>query len=151
MSIITIKFRFQGHIIGKPRMTQGDKRRNPPRPIVAQYILFKDHINIIAKQAGYRSDMIILQCHIQAFLPGIKGDHPGQRHHTKPDGDNIIKAVLDALTTNDSEVYSGGWEKYVMGKDGEFIDVSLTVIDIPQEHSFYFDVKYNRPQMQEGL
>jgi Holliday junction resolvase RusA-like endonuclease len=123
--MLLIRFTFFGQVIGKPRMTQSDKWKNPPRPAVSRWYAFKDHFYLTARAAGYHPDYKINQCHVVAYLPGKKGIPPGAPHQSAPDADNIFKAVLDALTINDSGCWKISTEKYIDDGQGSRLEVTL--------------------------
>jgi len=91
---------------GKPRMTQRDKWMR--RPCVIRYRQFCDAVRA-SWPAGvpYPAE----GAHITFYLPMPKSwsrakrdAHRGQAHQGKPDVDNLLKAVLDALHTDDAFV-----------------------------------------------
>jgi len=120
-----IRFAYFGPVMGKPRMTQSDKWKNPPRPAVARWYAFKDHFYLTAREAGYYPNYRIDQCHVVAYLPGRKGSPPGRPHQIPPDADNIFKAVLDALTDNDSACWKISLEKYTGSAQDARLEVTL--------------------------
>lgn len=106
--------------MGKPRMTQRD--RWAKRPAVLRYHAFKDRL---------RECLADLPC-LRALLEGGTVHHlswtaylpmppswpkrkraalAGALHRAKPDRDNIDKAILDALFSEDSGIASGHLEK----------------------------------------
>lgn len=95
--------------MGKPRMTRRDKWKK--RPCVVAYHAFKDQCRA--------QDMIIpVPCKITFNMPmpsswsqKKKAQMDGQPHLQKPDIDNLVKAVLDAVLEEDSHVWSISAEK----------------------------------------
>lgn len=94
-----------GQPIGKPRMTRSDKWKK--RACVMQYRKWADR----ARQDAFGSDAQRLTLEhptvlsVTAYIqPTGKAKHAGPHTH-KPDSDNIMKAVKDALFTNDQMVY----------------------------------------------
>lgn len=89
--------------IAKPRMTQRDKWKK--RPVVLAYHHFKDE----ARRMGI---VVPEQCKIIFHLPipsswskTKKAQHIGKPHLARPDLDNMLKALYDALLTEDSHVW----------------------------------------------
>lgn len=100
--------------IGKVRMVRSDTWSK--RPAVAKYWLFKDQLNILARQNGY---IISDHLDITFYLPmpdswseKKKKLMEGQHHDQKPDVDNLCKAFLDSLTADDSKIYDIHIRKY---------------------------------------
>lgn len=129
-----IEFIYQGKPIGKPRMTQRDVWMK--RPCVVQYYQFKDAIRKAAKDAGYDESMVILQIRLIAFIAIPKSWSKrrvsavaGRAHDQKPDISNILKAVEDSLTDDDSKIFYVDAEKYWNDGIGERIEVMLTVAE----------------------
>ena len=114
-----ICFEYTGPAIGKPRMTRRDKY-SPPRVCVARWFAFKDAFILAAKQAGYCPDTDnILELAVTARFAMPRSwsatkrmVNEGEHHRSKPDCDNILKAVADALTKEDSGIYHMAIYKY---------------------------------------
>lgn len=91
--------------VAKPRMTQRDKWLKPRRPAVQKYYDFK--MQCLLEQVFLPED----GAHIIFFLPmpkswskKKKAEMYGQRHKQRPDLSNLIKALEDALYTDDSKI-----------------------------------------------
>lgn len=91
--------------IPKPRMTRSDKWMK--RKCVMQYWAFKDEINSLKVRVNPDG------CKITFVLPmpeswskKKKTDMNGQPHRQKPDVDNLIKALCDALYDDDAHVWN---------------------------------------------
>lgn len=92
--------------VAKPRMTRRDKWLDPPRPGVRKYWDFKDQIrnhNITVPESG---------AHIVFHMPMPKSwskknqrEMNGKPHQVRPDIDNIIKALLDAVFDEDAHIW----------------------------------------------
>lgn len=105
--------------VPKPRMTQRDKFRK--RPPVLRYRAFKDLCRLHGVEIpehGY---------HVTFILPMPKSwtkkkriAMNGQPHQQKPDKDNLEKALLDAVYTDDSKVWDGRVTK-LWGENGQII------------------------------
>lgn len=101
--------------VGKPRMTQRDKWAQ--RPCVMRYWDFKDKLMASALKQRYRPEMDVYCIDASVFLPMPDSwskakckQHEGQPHRQKPDADNILKGICDALLKDDS----GVWDKRIM-------------------------------------
>ncbi len=92
--------------VGKPRQTQRD--RWAKRPAVLRYRAFCD-----AVRAQWPADLALpLAFHVVFRLPipksrrtGVDALTEGQPHDQKPDVDNMVKALLDALCAEDKAVW----------------------------------------------
>ena len=106
--------------IGKPRMTQRDRWKK--RPAVLRYHAFKDRVREEISRTPELKRLIdsgeIGHLSWKAYLPvpaswtkRKKAEMAGALHRAKPDRDNIDKAILDALFTDDSGIAAGHLEK----------------------------------------
>lgn len=105
--------------IGKPRMIRSDRWRS--RPETSAYWFFKAQVRrlgITLPESGY---------HITFVLPMPKSwskkkrqQHDGQPHQTKPDKDNLEKALLDAIFDDDCRIWDGRVTKR-WGETGQII------------------------------
>lgn len=95
--------------MGKPRMTRADawKKRKP----IERYWQFKDAIRQEAQK--FPGWMLPSNPEITFYIPMPKSSGKkwqremlGQPHQKKPDIDNLIKALLDALLDNDGHIWS---------------------------------------------
>lgn len=98
--------------IGKPRMTRADRWKK--RPCVMRYRVWAD----LARQVVY-GDLAMkarllapTEIVVMAYFEPPKGKRRLGPHTQKPDGDNILKAVCDALFQNDEMIYKKTVEKY---------------------------------------
>jgi len=91
--------------MGKPRMVRSDAWKK--RPCVTRYWAFKDELNLLCNQVGYRQgEELFATFNIpipKSRKKGKKALHPGQKHDQKFDVDNIVKAVLDCLLPSGDE------------------------------------------------
>lgn len=120
--------------VPKPRMTQRDRFRL--RPPVLRYRAFCDEVRlrkISIPPAG---------AHITFVLPMPKSwskakrqQQLGKPHLQKPDTDNLIKAVLDAVHEEDQGIWDIRGTK-VWGNEGQII--IFHSLDIPT-YSFHFE------------
>ena len=92
--------------IPKPRMSQRDKWLKPPRPAVQRYWDFCLQCKL---------EKVVLPCygaHVIFILPmpdswseKKKGQTNGIPHMQRPDLSNLLKALEDAIYTEDSVIY----------------------------------------------
>ncbi len=117
-----MKYIFDIVPMGKPRMVQSDKWRVNPnhrdprkrqREVVARYWQYKDDLQKLCLMNKFKIKETI---DMQVYLPmppswseKKKLAMNGKPHQQKPDGDNILKGFLDALTTNDEII----WDKHI--------------------------------------
>lgn len=99
--------------VAAPRQTQRD-RWSPSEPVL-RYRAFCDDLGVLANQAGWTlGDTLDVVFHI-AMPPSWSNKKrlamEGQPHQQKPDTDNLVKALCDCLTTDDSHVWSIRAEK----------------------------------------
>ena len=98
----------------KPRMTRADRWKK--RPIVLKYW---DFCNELERQAikleyipGDKVSLVFFIPMPKSWSKKKREQMLGKPHKAKPDIDNLAKAFLDALLTEDSYVYSLSAEKY---------------------------------------
>ena len=99
-----------------PRQTQSDRWKK--RPCVLRYRAFRDEVRL-------KNVVIENGCHITFFMPmpqswskKKKLEHTGAPHQAKPDLDNILKAILDAIFEDDAHIYKLSAEKLWAEKGG---------------------------------
>ena len=105
--------------MGKPRMTRADKWKK--RPEVMRYRAFCDEVRlrgVVLPESG---------AHITFVLPmpaswskKKRQQHNGQPHQAKPDCDNMLKALMDALYEDDAHIWDCRITK-VWGEIGQII------------------------------
>lgn len=97
--------------VPKPRMTRRDKWAR--RPCVMRYRRFADQVRWkIARDGIPEGARITFWLPMPESWPEArKAQMAGQPHRQKPDIDNLIKALLDALHKDDSHVASLTVEK----------------------------------------
>lgn len=127
-----INFWVIGDPMGKPRMTQRDVWKQ--RPVVLRYRDYCDRIVEAAPATVLNSDAYAIS--IVAYIAMPKSwskkkqvQHWGTIHRTKPDWDNIGKAVCDALFKDDSILGDGRVQKFwcAAGEQRTEITVSFHV------------------------
>ena len=94
--------------VSKPRMTRSDTWKK--RPCVVKYWGFKEELLSLFKENNISIDK---KLYIEFHLPMAKSwsakkrkEKEGDFHDQKPDIDNLIKAVLDAILSEDCMVHS---------------------------------------------
>ena len=103
-------FIVHGVAMGKPRMTQQDKWKQ--RPAVMRYRAWCD---LVRFAAGVQAPMVLTQgvrLSVIVYLPcpaswsqATREQRMGTPHVSKPDLDNLVKGLMDALFVNDSFVW----------------------------------------------
>lgn len=101
--------------IGKPRMTQQDKWKK--RAATDRYWELKSQITQIA--TGLHFQLPESNMHMIFYMPmpdswskKKKEEMSGMPHQQKPDGDNILKGIQDALCKDDSFIWDVRITKY---------------------------------------
>lgn len=97
--------------IPKPRMTRRDKWLNPPRKCVSAYWAFKDELNFQLARFGFERDRKTLFAKVVVAFPKSYTKKKmqsldGMPHEQKPDTDNFIKAICDAMMKEDKKVHT---------------------------------------------
>ena len=110
--------------IAKPRMTQRDKWKQ--RDCVMRYRQFKDEVRLLGitvPEFGYHVTFILPMP--QSWSEKKKVLKYGTPHQQRPDKDNLEKALLDALFSDDSHIWDGrvtkrwGYEGKIILWEGE--------------------------------
>lgn len=97
--------------VGKPRQTQRD--RWAKRPAVLRYRAFADQLREEAARTGWTFPLRDVRLVFVLPMPASwserkKAQMDGAPHESKPDLDNLLKAVKDALLPDDAAVSSYG-------------------------------------------
>lgn len=117
ISVASPTFTVYGEAVGKPRMTQRDKWKQ--RPAVVRYRAWCDLVRYAAALQvpmrlthGIRLSIVCyLPCPTSCSI--VKRERMmGTPHLGKPDLDNLVKGVMDALFVNDAYVYVIEAKKY---------------------------------------
>lgn len=87
-----------------PRMTQSDRWKE--RPCVMRYRHFCDHIRELGATLESGDTVVFHMSKPQSWSMRRKIRMTGQPHTVKPDLDNLLKALMDALHKNDSHISS---------------------------------------------
>lgn len=102
--------------VPKPRMTQRDKWAK--RPAVLRYRAFCDEVLARGVVLPLRYHVIFILPMPESWSRAKRAEMNGSPHLSKPDKDNLEKALLDALYDDDSSVWDGRVSK-VWGERGE--------------------------------
>jgi Holliday junction resolvase RusA-like endonuclease len=109
----TREFTYHGSPIGKPRMTRSDKWKKRPR--VLKYRAFCDSLRAASGVLPEKADMVLVTAYCPMPLSWSgkkKAALNGKPCRSKPDWDNIGKAVCDALFDEDCCIWLGLTIKY---------------------------------------
>jgi Holliday junction resolvase RusA-like endonuclease len=107
-----------GEPMAKPRQTQRDRWLDPPRPAVARYRAWADKARqaygVLVKQTigPTQLDFIAYFSMPKNWSKRKRLKMMGQPHLDKPDCDNVLKSISDALFLNDQAVYSVRGKKF---------------------------------------
>jgi Holliday junction resolvase RusA-like endonuclease len=97
--------------VPKPRQTQSDKWKK--RPCVMRYRAFADEVRLKKVKFGNGDSLIFGLPMPRSWSAKKKALIEGTPHTQKPDIDNLLKALLDALYGNDSHIWHiGGLKKF---------------------------------------
>ena len=104
--------------VPKPRQTRADKYKK--RPPVMRYRAFADEVRLKLPR-DFDFNYKAIEFHIP--MPkswGIKKKHKmaGKPHTQKPDLDNLLKALLDAHTNDDSGIHELSCIAKIWARDG---------------------------------
>jgi len=90
--------------IGAPRMTRADVWKK--RPVVLRYREFRDACRaagVVVPDAGARVTFCLPMP--PSWSKRKRAEMDGKPHQSKPDADNMLKALLDALYDDDAVVW----------------------------------------------
>jgi Holliday junction resolvase RusA-like endonuclease len=119
----SIEFTVYHKPMGAPRMTRRDKWKQ--RPCVLAYHAFRDAIKRDAPEMPPVESITDLSWTACFTSKPVRCGW----HRAKPDRDNIDKAVLDALFTDDSGIASGTIQKMWGREDKIVIRIQCTMED----------------------
>lgn len=95
--------------MGKPRMTQRDKWKK--RPSVVAYHAFKDACRDHCMHIPAQCCIIFHIAMPSSWSMKRRWEMRGKPHQQKPDLDNLLKAVMDAVHEDDSHIWAVRAEK----------------------------------------
>lgn len=94
--------------VPKPRMTRADTWKK--RPCVLKYWAYKDELRLLFKEENIKIDgSIFVDFHIpmpRSWSKKKKALLDGNFHDKRPDIDNLVKGVMDALYEEDSHIHT---------------------------------------------
>lgn len=93
----------------KPRMTRADKWKH--RSCVDAYYAFKDEVREKGVTIPQPCKVMFYIQMPESWSKKKKAAHLHQPHKSKPDIDNLVKALLDAVFENDAAIWSIWAEK----------------------------------------
>ena len=100
--------------VPKPRQTRSDVWKK--RPIVLRYRKFADELRQACReQKFFPGDILLMEFYIKMPPSWSKKKRTvliGQPHKQRPDIDNLVKSVLDALLPEDCTVWNISAKKY---------------------------------------
>lgn len=106
-----MEYEFNINPMGKPRMTRRDKWLNPPRPEILKHRLAKHGLQAYALQnrcvlqESFKITFVLAMP--DSWSKKKKAQMDGSAHRQKPDIDNLLKFVMDALLPDgDEKVHS---------------------------------------------
>lgn len=92
--------------IGKPRMTQRDRWHK--RTETSAYWAYKAQVRLLGltlPESGYHITFVIPMP--KSWSKKKRQQYDGQPHQSKPDKDNLEKALLDAIFDDDCRIWDG--------------------------------------------
>lgn len=108
-------FIFDVTPVPKPRMTQRDKW-STDRPEVLRYFAFAEELKLKANLKKFYIGKVVSVIFLipvpSSWSEKKKADMIGVSHEQKPDASNLLKAFEDALTIDDSKIWSATVKKY---------------------------------------
>lgn len=126
-------FTFPSAPVPKPRLTRRDKWLTPPRPPVARYYTFANAVRALMEARHF--NLPDEGAHFAFYIPMPKSwsksarmAYRGTAHRQKPDIDNLLKAIFDAMSGNDCTIWHIASVKKVWADEGSF-----TISLAPQE------------------
>lgn len=122
------RLEYFGRPVAKPRMVRSDKYKK--RPVVLNYWAFKDRIVLQAKRQGFKLGKAYKVTFVMQMPQGILDSqalserYDGTPHKVRPDLDNMLKALNDCLSEEDSDIHYVVCNK-IWGKEGKIIVENL--------------------------
>lgn len=89
--------------VAKPRQTRSDKWKQ--RPAVMRYRKFADEVRAAGVEIGDTLNVVFYLPMPASWGKRKRNEMHLQPHQQKPDIDNLVKALLDAVLDDDSHVY----------------------------------------------
>ncbi len=90
--------------VPKPRMTRSDRWKT--RPSTERYWAFKEEVRLKRVNVPEKGAHITFVMPVpKSWTKKKKAEHLGKPHQQKPDVDNLVKALLDAIYDDDAHVW----------------------------------------------
>ena len=89
--------------VAKPRQTRSDKWKQ--RPAVMRYRAFADKVRAAGLKIGETLNVVFYMPMPKSWSKRKREKMRCEPHQQKPDIDNLVKALLDAVLDDDSHVY----------------------------------------------
>lgn len=105
--------------MGAPRMTRADAWRCPPRDCVSRYWAFKDLIKAHNVELRNGDGVVFVLPMPASWSKKKKAEMCGQGDKSKPDLDNLLKALMDALFQDDAHICKLSNLEKIWGYTGE--------------------------------
>ena len=121
-----MKFTIWGNPIAKPRMVKSDKWKK--RPCVEAYFRWVNYAKYTVKDLPNDIYGIAINAYIEfpkSYSQRKMLKLANKGHRQKPDCDNILKAVMDALIKEDKGVCSARVNKYWDDGNGARVEVEV--------------------------
>lgn len=90
--------------MGAPRMTRADAWRVPVRDCVSRYRAFKDEVRLRGVSLVNGDGVVFVMPMPPSWSKKKKAKMCGQWCQSKPDLDNLLKALMDALFQDDAHI-----------------------------------------------
>lgn len=111
--------KYQVSPVPKPRMTQSDRWKK--RPAVLRYRAFCDEVRGLGIQLRPTGDRVIFILPMpKSWSKKKRAVMLGQPHQGKPDADNMLKALWDAVHQEDKHIFHADALKF-WGEEGQII------------------------------
>lgn len=101
-----------------PRMTKSDRWRDPPRRCVAKYWAFRDRAKHLKIDVPAGSQVTFYMPTPASWSKKKNAAMQGKPHTQKPDLDNLLKALLDAVYGDDSHIWKISAQKVWRDRPG---------------------------------
>ena len=119
-------FTILGDPMGKPRMTRADAWKK--RKCVLKYFAWADKARLQAGGIHKGIKRIIITAYLSmpnSWSVKRKEIMRGTPHNSKPDCDNVLKAVMDSVLERDQEVFDAHVRKFWDNKNNPRIEVMI--------------------------
>lgn len=132
-SVVT--FVIPGNPVGAVRMNRSVRFKKSDAQL--RYFAWKDYARLLCPRLLV-GDVIGITLAAYFSMPESwsakkKAEMRGTPHRVKPDGDNIEKALMDALLAQDQRVCQGSWKKFWDDGGGPRLEVALILSNAQTE------------------